>query len=163
MLNFLSLPIPELTPELTVFLVSATPIFELRGAIPLALGFYNFGLVKTLVITLLGNFLPAIILLWFLGPTSNYLIKKFSRAQKFFDWLFARTRQKFIRQHELLGEIALLIFVAIPLPMTGVWTGSVAAFLFGIPKKKALIFIALGEIIAGLIVTATTLGIINLF
>lgn len=84
-------------------------------------------------------------------------------TEKFFDWLFARTRHKFTGQYEKWGELALVIFVAIPLPMTGVWTGSVAAFLFGIPKKRALILVSLGAFIAGIIVTVMTLGVVSFF
>jgi len=152
-----------LPPEILTFFVAASPISELRGAIPLAIGIYGFGIIKAFIIAISGNILPAVIILWTLGPISGFLIKKIPITERFFDWLFARTRHKFSGDYEKLGELALLIFVAIPLPMTGAWTGSVAAFLFGIPKKKSLIFISLGIILAGLIVTATTLGITGLF
>ena len=158
-MNFFNL-IPA---ELIVFAVGASPISELRGAIPLALGVYNFSAGKALLISFLGNLLPAIILLWALGPVSGYLIRKSPLAEKFFTWLFARTRHKFTGNYERLGELALLVFVAIPFPITGVWTGSVAAFLFGIPKRRALVLISGGALVAGLIVTLASLGVLQLF
>ncbi|HRZ30594.1 MAG TPA: small multi-drug export protein [Candidatus Paceibacterota bacterium] len=149
--------------ELITIFVAASPISELRGAIPLAIGVYHFGVIKTFLLAVLGNLIPAVVLLWLLGPVSGFLIRTIPVTEKFFDWLFARTRHKFSGRYERLGELALLFFVAIPLPMTGVWTGSVATFLFGIPKKRALLFISLGAVLAGFIVTVMTLGAVSLF
>ena len=76
----------------------------------------------------------------------------------FFSWLFARTRRKYIKEHENFGLTALAIFVAIPLPMTGAWTGCALAFLLGFRFWPAFAAIAAGVITAGLIVTFTVLG-----
>jgi uncharacterized membrane protein len=152
--------------ELITIFVAASPISELRGAIPLAIGVYGFGIIKTFLLAVLGNLIPAVVLLWLLGPVSGFLVRTIPITEKFFDWLFARTRHKFTGQYEKWGELALILFVAIPLPMTGVWTASVASFLFGFPKKKSLALISLGVIIAGVIVatmTLATLGAVNLF
>ena len=144
--------------ELIVFLLGATPVSELRGAIPLALGVYGLSPVMAFVLSTAGNILAGAIVIWLLGPISGFLITRFNFADKFFAWLFARTRHKFAGKYELWGELALIIFVAIPLPMTGAWTGAVASFLFGIPKKRALALIGAGVIIAGLIVLSASLG-----
>lgn len=149
-------------PELVVLLTAASPISELRGAIPLALGIYQFGVLKSLFLSIVGNILPPIFLIWGLGPVSEFLISRSNLAKKFFEWLFARTRHKFSEQYELWGEVALIIFVAIPLPLTGAWTGSIASFLFGVPKKKSLFLVSVGIFIAGLIVTGFTTGLISL-
>jgi len=149
--------------EVLTFVVAATPISELRGAIPLALGVFGFSPVKSFIIAWVGNLLPAVFLLWWLGPVSDFLSRHFALAKKFFDWLFARTRRKFSGRYETLGEVALVIFVAVPLPLTGVWTGAVAAFLFGLPKKRSLGLVGLGAAFAGLIVTALSLGVIEIF
>ena len=149
--------------EIITIFVAASPISELRGAIPLAIGVYHFGVIKTFLLAVLGNLIPAVVLLWLLGPISGFLVRNVPITEKFFDWLFARTRHKFTDQYEKWGGLALILFVAIPLPMTGVWTASVAAFLFGFPKKKSLALISLGALIAGLIVTTLTLGVTNLF
>jgi uncharacterized membrane protein len=78
---------------------------------------------------------------------------------RFFTWLFERTRSKTIDKYIKYGYWALILFVAIPLPITGAWTGSVAAYIFNIPFKKSWWLILLGIIIAGLIMTFGTLGI----
>ncbi len=151
-----------LDPKLATVLISMLPIAELRGAIPIALGVYKLDILSTYFLAVLGNIIPVIFLVWFLGPISAYLIKRFSWAKRFFDWLFARTRHKFSKSYAIWGEIALVIFVAIPLPMTGGWTGAVAAFLFGIPKFRSFILVSLGVAIAGVIVTLAITGTISI-
>lgn len=144
-------------------IIGASPISELRGAIPLALGVFGFSTLKAFLLSWLGNIVPAFFLVAWLGPVSEFLSQKFVVARRFFDWLFARTRKKFSRDYEMLGEIALIIFVAIPLPLTGVWTGAVAAFLFGLPKRRSFVLISLGAAIAGFLVTAASLGLFKIF
>jgi len=87
-----------------------------------------------------------------LDPLSRYL-SKFSRPRKFFEWLFSRTRKRsqIVERYKMLGLAA---FVAIPLPVTGAWTGAIAAFLFGIKFKHAIWAILLGVLIAATIVTS---------
>lgn len=151
------------SPEIVTMLVGASPISELRGAIPLALGVFGFSPAKAFFLSWLGNIIPVIFLVAWLGPVSEFLSRRFESARKFFDWLFARTRKKFSGNYEVWGEIALVIFVAIPFPLTGAWTGSVAAFLFGLPKKKSFFLVSLGAAIAGVIVTAASIGVIKIF
>jgi len=93
----------------------------------------------------------------------DYLMAKSKLLNNFFTWLFTRTRSRTIDHYLKYGYWALVIFVAIPLPVTGVWTGAIAAYIFNIPFKKSWWLILLGIIMAGLIVTFATLGIINLF
>ena len=149
-------------PQIATILIAMLPIAELRGSIPIALTVYQLSIPTAYILSVVGNIIPAIFLLWLLGPVSGYLMQKSKLANKFFIWLFERTRHKFAGKYEIWGELALTIFVAIPLPVTGVWTGTVAAFLFGIPKKKSLILITLGAMIAGVVVTLATLGVISL-
>lgn len=150
-------------PEIATLLIAMLPVAELRGSIPIALAVYNLPVWSAYLFSVIGNVIPAIFILWLLGPISGYLVKKFVWAQKFFDWLFERTRHKFIGKYERWGYLALTVFVAIPLPVTGVWTGCVAAFLFGIPKKTSLALVTLGALIAGVVVSLATLGVISIF
>jgi uncharacterized membrane protein len=146
-----------------VALLSTLPITELRGSIPIALTVYNLSSWEAYIWALIGNSLPVIILLHFLEPFSLFLSNKFSFFHTFFNWLFERTRRKHSRKFEIFEEFALVLFVAIPLPMTGGWSGALAAFVFGIPFKKAFPLIFLGLCLSGLIVLATTQGIRALF
>lgn len=142
---------------LVTLIFGALPISEVRGAIPLAMGVYGFSPLEAYLLSVFGNILPIIPLLLFLGPVSDYL-RRFSQGDRFFTWLFARTRRKYIQDHENFGLTALAIFVAIPLPMTGAWTGCAIAFLLGFRFWPAFVSIAAGVLIAGLIVTATVMG-----
>lgn len=149
------------TNELKVISLAATPLLELRGAIPF--GFYLLGsqnYLKIFLLSILGNFLPIIPLLLLLMPVSNKL-RGFFIWRKFFDWFFERTRKKasIVQRYEALG---LALFVAIPLPVTGVWTGAVAAVLFKIRFRYAVLAITLGMILAGVIVSLVCLGVINI-
>lgn len=149
--------------EIATLFIAMLPIAELRGSLPIALTVYHLPILKAYLISVIGNIIPVFFLLWLLGPISGYLRQQSKLAEKFFSWLFQRTRNRFTGNYEKWGELALMIFVAIPLPVTGAWTGTVAAFLFGIPKKRALVFITLGTMIAGVIVGMMTLGIISIF
>lgn len=148
-------------PQLIIFIIAMSPVVELRGAIPVALSVYQLSPLNAYLWSVLGNLVPAVVLLWLLEPVSRYLSRRFYFFSRFFGWLFERTRRNHNHKFAIWGSLALIGFVAIPLPMTGVWTGSVAAFVFGIPFKKALPLISIGVIIAGIVVTLFSMGILN--
>ena len=149
-------------PELVTVIVAALPISELRGSIPLALGVFHFSIGKAYFLSIIGNLIPVIPLLLFLESLSKWLSMRFNWAEKFFSWLFARTKKR-SKLVEKYGAIGLIFFVAIPLPVTGAWTGCVAAFLFGIRRVWATLCIGSGVLIAGIIVTLASLGVIEIF
>ena len=142
----------------TTMLVAMLPISEVRGAIPLAVGVYGLSPMQAYLLSVMGNLLPVIPLLLFLGPVSGYL-RRFSVGDRFFSWLFARTRSKYIKDHENFGLGALAIFVAVPLPMTGAWTGCAIAFLLGFRFWPAFAAIASGILVAGVVVMTVVMGI----
>ena len=146
---------------LQTLLLAATPIGELRLAIPLALT--KFGLIaqEAYFISVLGNLIPVIALLLFLEPISEFLIKRSKVAAKFFDWLFTRTRNRVKGHYDVYGYLVLVIFVAIPFPITGAWTGSAAAYLLGIPFWRAFGLITIGVLISGFIVSLASIGVIK--
>src|SRR3990170_4869028 len=143
--------------ELWTILISASPIVEIRGAIPIAVGVFQFVPLKAYFLSILGNILPIVPLLFFLNKFSGYLMHHNYYAHQFLNWLFERTRKEHTKKFEVLGSLALFIFTAIPLPLTGVWSACVAAFVFGIDFWKSAIFISLGAATAGLIVLGLTL------
>ena len=143
---------------LVVLLAAALPVSELRGAIPLAIGVYGYDPWEAYLLAVLGNLLPVVPLLLFLGPVSDWL-RRFTFWDKFFTWLFSRTRRKYIREHESFSLTALALFVAVPLPVTGAWTGCAIAFLVGFRFWPAFAAISAGVLQAGVIVTATVLGV----
>ena len=150
--QLLALKIP---PEFIVILIATLPIAELRAAIPI--GIYTFGLPWwwAFLISVVGNMLPIPILLLFFDSIAR-LISLAGPGKKLMDWVFARTRkhEKTIQKYEWLG---LIIFIGIPLPVTGAWTGSILAFIMGLRFLPSLISIFCGVLMAGIIVTALSL------
>lgn len=145
--------------EYVVMFLGALPISELRGAIPVGLSF-GMPLSKVFWLSVLGNSIIVVPALFLFEPVSNKL-RKFRIWSRFFDWLFERTRKKSesIQKYEALG---LMLFVAVPLPMTGAWSGVIAASLFKIKFRYAFAAIITGVFVAGLIVCALCmLGIIS--
>ncbi len=142
--------------------VAALPISELRGAIPLALVHYQMPPIVAYLLGVIGNLIPVFLLL----PSLKMLFRLLSRVEvsaKILNWLFARTRRRFSGAYARWGAVALVAFVAVPLPLTGAWTGCLIAFLFGIELRQALLLIGAGVAIAGVVVTLSTLGILRLF
>ena len=142
--------------ELTIFLISLLPILELRGGmIAAALLGVNFG--RAFLICFVGNLLPIPFILWLIRPFFHWL-KTTRHLKKLADWMERKTEKNKakVQKYELLG---LLLFVAIPLPGTGGWTGSLVAAMLDMPVKKALPTIFLGVLIAGFIMSAVTYGL----
>ncbi|MFH1776165.1 MAG: small multi-drug export protein [Candidatus Omnitrophota bacterium] len=144
----------KLPNEWITIIVAALPVIELRGAIPLAAAM-KFSIHKAFFLSVIGNMLPVVPLLLFLEPVSNRL-RKIPLFYRFFDWLFTRTRAraKLVERFEFLG---LMLLVAIPLPMTGAWTGCIAASLLKVDLKIAVLAIFAGVVIAGIIVSILTI------
>lgn len=152
------------SPELAILLIAMLPIAELRAAIPVGILSFDLPIWSAFIWSVIGNIIPAILLLLFLEPVSNWLIKNSRLFEKFFTWVFNRTRRRFSEKSEKYGKfVTLVLFVAIPLPITGAWTGSAAAFLFGIPFKRSILAVVIGVLMAGVIVTLATVGLDAIF
>jgi len=153
----------QIPPEIATVIIAMLPIAELRGAIPVAIGVYQLPPATAYFLSIIGNIIPVIFILWLIEPVSGFLMKRIKLCRRFFNWLFERTRANHNHKFEKWGALALIAFVAIPLPMTGCWTAALTAFVFGIPFKKALPLIFLGIMIAGVIVTVMSLGAVEAF
>lgn len=159
MLNLILYYLRDLPKDYVVMIVAALPVSELRGAIPLAL-LFGMPLVKAFWLSVLGNCIIVAPALFLFEPVTGFL-RKFKVWSRFFDWVFERTKKNSdsIQKYEALG---LAIFVAIPLPFTGAWSGVIAASLFKIRFRYAFLAIIAGVICAGLIVSALcALGILG--
>lgn len=136
-----------------MLLLAAVPITELRLAIPFARGVLEWGLVQAFVWSVVGNLLPVPFILWLLGPVTSWLENHWSWLHRLLERLFAHTRRRHTTRFNRLRDLALITFVAIPLPITGAWSGSLAAFVFGVERRRALGLIAVGVVIAGIVVS----------
>ena len=143
--------------ELIVFLVSMIPILELRGSI-LAAGFLKMEFLSTFMIAVLGNMLPIPFVLFFIDKIFAFLKK--TRMKKFIERFEARALSK-SGQIKKYGRWGLLLFVGIPLPGTGAWTGALIASLMRMKKRDSLPFIFFGVVLAGLIMSLLAFGIIK--
>ncbi len=148
----------KISNELNVMILSMLPISELRGAIPVAVFNFHFTIYKAYIIAVIGNLIPILPIIYFLEPIRKQL-SKIKIFKKFFDWLYNRAYKK-SKKVMKYGAIGLALFVAIPLPLTGAWTGSIAAILFDIKPKYAFPSIILGVLTAGIIVSLIVKGIL---
>ncbi len=143
------------SPPVTVFIISMLPVFELRGSIPVGINMFGMNWLVVWLISIVGNMIPIFFILLFFGWVAK-ILSKIPIMKKFLDWLFERTRRrsKLIEKYE---ELALILFVAIPLPITGAWTGSLASYLLGLRFWHSILNIFIGVLIASIIVTTLSL------
>lgn len=146
-----------LPPPLAVAIAAMIPILELRVAIPFA-RLLDLGPGSAFLWAVAGNLVPVPFILWWLGPVTEWAERHWPWLHRLLDRLFDVTRRRHTRRFERLRDLALIMFVAIPLPVTGAWSGSLAAFVFGVRKMRALALIAIGVAIAGLVVSGITFG-----
>jgi uncharacterized membrane protein len=151
-----------LLPQIKTILLAMLPINELRGTIPVAISVFGLHPIEAMIYSIIGNMLPIFLIVWLLPTVANFLSQHSKFFNRFFNWLFERTRRKFYNNYHKYGDWALIIFVAIPLPMTGAWSGAIAAFLFGMSYWKSILLNFLGVVIAGIIVTLLSSGIFSL-
>lgn len=142
---------------LSVFGLAMVPVFELRGAIPVGVA-AGLPFWTVFLTAFLGNLLPVPFLILFTRRVFEWLRTKSALLERFVSRLErkAASKEDLLKKYELLG---LCILVAIPLPGTGAWTGSLVAAVFDIRLKHAFPAIALGVLIAGIIVSAVTYGV----
>ena len=146
---------------LLVLGVSAAPVSELRGGIPLALSL-GFSPKAAFFLALLGNLLPVPFLVFFLPKLIKVVERLPGRlgrmGRAYLAWQARRHRHLYA-----WGGLAVFAIVAVPLPGTGAWTGALIAALLGIPARRATLALALGVAVAGVLVLLASLGLFHLF
>jgi uncharacterized membrane protein len=147
--QFLEDNLSFLPDEIFVMIVSAMPVLELRGGMPLAYT-YGFSFVEAFLYSVIGNLLPIIPMLLLFQPISKWLMR-FKYYERFYHWLYHRTLNK-SKNVEKYGAIGLILFTAVPLPTTGAYSACIAASLFGIRFKYAFWSVTAGVVVAGLVV-----------
>ena len=144
--------------ELIVFIISLMPILELRGGL-IAAALLGLNGLKSFIICFIGNIIPIPFILWLITPIFDYLKKT-----KLFSGLVNKLETKAMNKKEKIEKlqyIGLLLFVGIPLPGTGAWTGCLIAALLNMNKKKAMLYAILGVIMAGIIMMILSYGILD--
>lgn len=150
----------RLSAELIAFVISMLPILELRGGL-IAAKLLGLNFAKAFVICFIGNLLPIPFILLFIRKIFNWL-KRFKKVNTMIDKLEARSIRKAgkVKKYRLLG---LFLFVAIPLPGTGAWTGALVSDLLDIRVSHSFPTIAAGVLGAGIIMSILSYGIPGLF
>lgn len=147
--------LPILVKYLIVFVISMVPVVELRGAIPIAEGM-GLNLVWYYIVAIIGNMLPVPIIYLFARKVLEWGKDK-KIIGKFFTWCLEKGEKGGEKLKETAGNKgifwALLIFVGIPLPGTGAWTGTLAASFLKLDFKTSISAVALGVILAGIIMS----------
>lgn len=144
-----------------VLIAAALPVIEVRGSVPLGILYFKMDALTVLLISLLGGVLPVFPILWFLENLTDRL-REIKSFDKFFAWLFEHTKAKsgLVKRFELAG---LTIFMALPIPGAGIWTGCVAAYLLELPWIPTFICAIIGTAIATVIVWMASVGLVSLF
>ncbi len=135
-----------------IFFLSMIPWLESRYVIPFAISSFGWDWWQAFPIAVAGNMLPVPFILLFFKFAEKFL-RNYKFWTRIMNWLFSRTRRRAdskIQKYEYLG---LILFVAIPLPFTGAWTGSLIAYLFDLKFSKSLLTIFIGVIIAASVMT----------
>ena len=144
--------------DLRVFLAAMTPIGELRLSIPLGVWALDMAWQRVLLISLVGNMVPIVPLLFALRRLSPVLDRLPDPLGALWRWRTDRVRAAYADRIDRYGALALILIVGIPLPFTGAWTGCLAAWAFHVPVRRAVPAIALGVAVAGAVVTALVLA-----
>ena len=151
---------PLLNKMIGIFLISMLPIIELRGAIPIgaAIGLPWY---LNMIVSIVGNMLPVPFILLFSVQAFEFM-KKHNIMVKFIEKIENRAKKR--SEGLATGEfIGLMLFVAIPFPGTGAWTGALIAALLQFDRKRSFFYIGLGVVIASVIMTLASYGVISLF
>lgn len=143
------------SPLLISGLISTVPIFELRGGIPVGIALLKLNPLLVYPVAVCFNLIPVLPVLLLLNPIRR-LLENRPLFRGFFRWLDRRAgkNKKLVQKYQ---EVGLMLFVALPLPVTGAWTGSLLSVVMGLRPLKSFFFIACGVGIAGVIVTLLTM------
>ncbi len=146
--------------EIIVFIISIMPILELRGGL-IAASLLGLTPLKSYIISMIGNLLPVPFILLFINKIIEWMSKsKVKWMNKFANWLLKKA-DKNKTSIEKYGYLGLILFVGIPLPGTGAWTGCLVASVFNMERKKAFFSILCGVIMASIIMMFISFGIIR--
>ena len=146
--------------EIIAFILSMLPIIELRGGI-IAGRALGLSPIPTFIICYIGNILPVPFIIWFIKRIIEWMRNsKIKFFNKFVKWLDKKVDSK-KSQIEKYGFLGLVLFVGIPLPGTGAWTGCLIAAMLDMDKKKSFIAAAIGVLMAGIIISLLSIGIFD--
>ena len=142
---------------IATIIISMIPIIELRGAIPIAVFSFHLTYFEAFILSVIGNCIPIFFIVKYIKPLFNFF-GRFKPFKKIIDYATEKANKKIAENPKLQTAtfFALYLFVAIPLPMTGAWTGSLIANFLDLPPKKSFLPLGLGVLTAGIIILTVT-------
>lgn len=142
---------------IATLIISMTPIIELRGAIPVAVFTFHMTYLEAFIVSFIGNIIPIYFIVKYIRPLFDFF-GRFKIFKVIIDWATEKATKKIAESEKLQNYTALglFLFVAIPLPGTGAWVGSLIANFLDLPVKKAFWPLAAGVFTAGVIILAGT-------
>ncbi len=153
----------QFPPELATLLMAMIPVGELRLSLPVAVLGYHLPVWEAYFWSVFGNFIPVFFILLLAGYFHRWIEKKSGFFARGWIKALARAQKKFEGDYTKWGLIGLMIFIGIPLPGTGAYTGALAAFVFGIPLKKSWPYVLGGIMISGVLTLLITIGADKIF
>ena len=157
MSGFLGIPFGK---QLIVFIISLMPILELRGGL-IAAALLGLKPLESYIITMIGNIIPVPFILWFITKILDWMRKSKSKKMNgIAKWLDKKV-EKHKGQIEKYGFLGLVLFVGIPLPGTGAWTGCLIASVLEMDRKKSFIAAMIGIVMASIIMMIISFGVIK--
>ncbi|MGB1586202.1 MAG: COG2426 family protein [Thermoplasmatota archaeon] len=150
-MNWLVELVEGIPPAIAVMLLAFSPVGEVRVSIPVAMLVYDMGWGEAIVWSLIGNLAVAPVAAW-LYVQLERILRRGEQASRWLDRLFERTRTKNSARVERMQEAAVALFIAIPIPGSGAWTGVLVAHVFGLTWKKAWSYYYSGVVIATFLV-----------
>lgn len=151
-----------MSPQAITFFSAMLPITELRGAIPFGIQVLKLPALTAYFWGVMGNLVPNAIILAILPIITEYAQHHSPFLNKYIQKIFHKTRSRHSDKFNQYGALFLILFVAIPIPGSGSWTGSLIAFIFGIPYWRALALVSIGVACAGLIITFSFEAIVHI-
>lgn len=145
-----------------VFLISMVPLIELRGAVPYAVA-VGLPTIPSYIIAVIGNMLPVPFIFLFARKVLEWGKDK-KYIGRFFSWCLRKGEKGGAKLQSKAGKglyVALLLFVGIPLPGTGAWTGTLAASFLNLDFKKSVVAVMAGVVLAGIIMLVASFGVVG--
>lgn len=147
----------SLPPFLQVFVIGLIPIIELRGAIPFGVFVLKMNLPDTIFWAVAGNMVPNALILYLMPIMEEWARQKFNFVDKFLVKLHDNHAENFKKT----GMVFLVLFIGVPIPGSGSYTGCLLAYLFGLSFRRGLVVVTLGVLVAACVVSAAVFGLFN--
>jgi uncharacterized membrane protein len=148
---------------LATILMAMTPVGELRLSIPVSILGYRMPVWEVMILSIFGTMIPAVLIMLFVKPFHDWMEKRSSLFGREWIRILRHIQDRFAGRYEKYGLAVLLILFSIPFPGFGAWSGGLAAFVFGIPFRKAWPYLVIGTIIAAFLTLIVTVGADKIF